>query len=318
MPSKIRLVCAPGSSPTLPYQRFHWERYFELVDFAPEYLVNDGRTAIIAYYTDIEHYRQYQLPLINDHLFDSGPLDPCENSGTELTLQGADWMWINSQWVFKQDYQTRSESVPDKFFLLLMNLARDHRDWLLDQTSPYLSTSIWSYVERGHHIQDDVFIQHPNHHGTANDLLYVPRWYSETCFSLVSESTVDALGMGYGSSALFVSEKSFKPLALEHPFVIQGTMHNLRYLKSLGFETFGLVLDETYDSIAQTRRRQQAVLDTVSSLFEEFMHSGSVLQTPTVKDIVKHNHSVFWDDVRVTKRFERNIVNVITNFVESQ
>jgi hypothetical protein len=320
MTAKIKLVAAPGSNAVLPFQRKYWELYFDIVDFAPENLKDDGRTALIYNYTDSDLYRDVQLPLINDHLFDSGPLDASIMTDKEFVLQGAHWMWINEQWGgFDRGYnQPRPSDAPTKFFLMPMNLSRHHRDRLFADTQKYLDDSIWSYVVKGKLLPDDELTSTVDHVGTANDRLYLPQWYADTCFSLVSESIMDALGHQYGQSSLFVSEKSFKPLAYRHPFVIQGTALTLKYLRSLGFETYASQFDETYDTIADHRNRHQTVINLVDALYSEFLANGSVLQSQSAQAIAQHNYDVFWNREKVMQLFEKNIVEPITNFVESR
>lgn len=320
MNSKIRLVVTPGSNAALSWQRSYWQQYFEVVDFTPDNLYNDGRTALIVDYINFDQYREIQLPMINDHLFDSGPLDPSTVENGVLTLQGADWMWINEQWGgFDSGYYwPRPPDVPTKFFLMPMNLQREHRDCLLSDTQKYLDDSTWSYVVKGKLLPNDKLISTADHIGTANDRLYLPQWYANTCFSLVSESIMDAVRFQYGQSSLFVSEKSFKPLAYRHPFVIQGTALTLKYLRSLGFETYASEFDETYDTIANHRNRHQAVIELIDTLYSEYKACGNVLQSQSVQAIAKHNYDVFWNRQRVMQLFEKNIVEPITNFVESR
>ena len=44
-----------------------------------------------------------------------------------------------------------------------------------------------------------------------------------------------------------LTEKIFKPMMLEKPFVVNGTKGYLKELKRLGFKTFSDVIDESYD-----------------------------------------------------------------------
>lgn len=320
MNSKIRLVAAPGSNAALLWQRSYWQQYFDVVDFDHDNLNDDGRTALIVNYTDVDQYRNIQLPLINDHLFDSGPLEPCVVANGILTLRGADWMWINEQWGgFDSGYdQQRPPDTPTKFFLMPMNLQREHRDWLFAGTYQQQQHSIWSYVAKGTLLPGDTFVPTADHNGTANDRMYLPEWYADTCFSLVSESIMDATKYQYGQSPLFVSEKSFKPLAYRHPFVIHGTAFTLKYLRDLGFVTYQSQIDETYDTIVSARLRHLAVIDLIESLYSEFLTHGSVFQSSSAKAIAQHNHDLFWNRQRVMQLFEKNIVQPITEFIESR
>jgi hypothetical protein len=45
-----------------------------------------------------------------------------------------------------------------------------------------------------------------------------------------------------------LTEKIFKPICLNMPFVVVGTAGSLNYLKRYGFKTFGHLWDESYDS----------------------------------------------------------------------
>jgi len=63
-----------------------------------------------------------------------------------------------------------------------------------------------------------------------------------------------------------VTEKTFKPIALGMPFVIHACAGTLSYLRGYGFQTFGDVWDESYDSIQDDRERVRAIADLVTDL----------------------------------------------------
>ncbi len=65
--------------------------------------------------------------------------------------------------------------------------------------------------------------------------------YDRTFISLVTETLVD-------DGTLFFSEKVWKPIMVGHPFLLYGNQHSLKYLKSLGYQTFDRWIDETYDN----------------------------------------------------------------------
>jgi hypothetical protein len=52
-----------------------------------------------------------------------------------------------------------------------------------------------------------------------------------------------------------ITEKSLKPLANFHPFIIFGNLGALKLVRELGFSTFGEVIDESYDDEPDPRRR---------------------------------------------------------------
>jgi hypothetical protein len=62
-----------------------------------------------------------------------------------------------------------------------------------------------------------------------------------------------------------LTEKTFKAVALEMPFVLVAPAHSLKYLRSYGFKTFAPYIDESYDDIedpiARIERVTQILLD---------------------------------------------------------
>jgi hypothetical protein len=51
----------------------------------------------------------------------------------------------------------------------------------------------------------------------------------------------------YFGKRLHLTEKTFKPIAMEMPFILVAPAHSLEYLRSYGFQTFGSEIDESYD-----------------------------------------------------------------------
>ena len=48
---------------------------------------------------------------------------------------------------------------------------------------------------------------------------------------------------------IFISEKTWKPIMVGHPFIMVGNKNNLKFLKDLGYKTFDKWIDESYDDI---------------------------------------------------------------------
>jgi hypothetical protein len=56
-----------------------------------------------------------------------------------------------------------------------------------------------------------------------------------------------------------LTEKTFKAIALEMPFVLVAPAHSLEYLRSYGFETFAPLIDESYDLVEDPVERIERV-----------------------------------------------------------
>jgi hypothetical protein len=292
-----------------------WQEYFDvgIYDHDQTYdehsiVVTDKRFGEKERYQQIQ---QHNYRIILPYLMDSDIDDTCETVNGEFVLRARDWMWIQEslQWHHSNYHAPRAPAEPSRFFLLLMNLKRHNRDALFQAVGPYLESSTYSYVERGIILPDDVFVLNQWNLGTANDRLYVPNWYAQTCFSLVSES--------FDKPRLFISEKIFKPLAYHHPMIVYGTPGSLAYIRSLGFETFGHRIDESYDNEIIATNRLDRILTVLDDLHVEFTQTGAVFQDTRTQEILAHNHALFFDQARVHNMFREQIVRPIMEFLES-
>jgi hypothetical protein len=80
-----------------------------------------------------------------------------------------------------------------------------------------------------------------------------PSLYWRSAISIVTESDMSSRGQ------LRVTEKTFKPLGLFHPFLIAGTRGALQALRDEGFRTFRPFMDEGYDDIPDGPERLRAL-----------------------------------------------------------
>ena len=71
------------------------------------------------------------------------------------------------------------------------------------------------------------------------------------------------------SDSFFLSEKTTKPLLAKRLFVMFGTVGFLKNLRSLGFETFGRVINEHYDTIENHVLRFDAAFEQCQWLSEQ-------------------------------------------------
>lgn len=88
-----------------------------------------------------------------------------------------------------------------------------------------------------------------------------------------------------------LTEKTFKPICLQMPFVMASTAHSLSYLRQYGFQTFESVWDESYDNELDDFKRMEKVSDLLLSL--EGVDKGRLFKQ--CKDIVMHNYNHFYN-----------------------
>lgn len=111
-------------------------------------------------------------------------------------------------------------------------------------------------------------------------------YYSESWFSLVTESGVQARGHER------FTEKPFKAILGLHPFLILGLPRTLQNLRSYGFKTFAPHIDETYDTIEDDEARMVAVLGEFSRLVAMPAETWTALALSLLEPVL-HNYDQF-------------------------
>ena len=95
---------------------------------------------------------------------------------------------------------------------------------------------------------------------------------------------LETLGNG---NCYLMAEKIGKCLMARRLFVHFGAAHWLKKLRSFGFQTFGSILDESYDTVQDDIVRWQAAFEQVKWLSSQ--NPKEILQK--VKPILDHNHA---------------------------
>jgi hypothetical protein len=99
----------------------------------------------------------------------------------------------------------------------------------------------------------------PNQHDSAASADYNNTDYSCIAIEVILETLFD-------DSRLHLTEKTLRPIACGRPFILMSTQGSLQYLREYGFRTFDGLIDETYDTIADPKKRLQAVIQEMSRL----------------------------------------------------
>jgi hypothetical protein len=109
--------------------------------------------------------------------------------------------------------------------------------------------------------------------------------HTNSFLSVVSETL-------YQSHISFFSEKIYKPLAIGHPFIVNGNPYSLRKLRDTGFKTFGQWWDESYDNIEDVTSRVHAIIDILKML-KALPHDRLREMRTEMISTLKHNQEVF-------------------------
>lgn len=322
-----------------PQRQARLSRYFEIVEYnADSPQTSDKYDAVLADWNDTFFRRRYTPDgdtaelwsdryvnrgdrVIIDHSYDSYISESSYlESDRIFVLRSKNFWWCESNIQFNEnEYSTKLQSSnPSKFFLLLMNMEHDHRTKLFNNISRYTVDSLYSYVAKGILLPGEKI----NKLGSIEDQnAFVPDWYSGTHFSLVAETTTDLIRPEKycppQDQRIFISEKTFKPIAFKHPFIIFGTHSTLAWLKSCGFETFDHLINEDYDKTIDEDVRLAKILNQMSILYSEFKQGHRLFEDRLSKEKIDYNFNRFYNSDLVEQMYIDEIVNPMLEFVNA-
>ena len=135
--------------------------------------------------------------------------------------------------------------------------------------------------------------------------------YEDSYFSLVTETETES-----GR----ITEKTFKPIINQHPFIIWGSPGSLKYLKYYNFKSFSEFIDEKYDNeFERYDERYKHLLNTIDSVgkmnkekLDELTKQISNILIYNRKLLEKYNHNSMLID------FIKNIFSLADNTFSNQ
>ena len=113
----------------------------------------------------------------------------------------------------------------------------------------YLTSNVAKFIDTND-------IENVNGYGYENK-----NTYFNSYFTIVTETY-------FFESYYYISEKTFKPIAHMHPFIILGRPGMIEYLKKFGFKTFHPFIDESYDLEENNNKRFEMVYNEIVKLNE--------------------------------------------------
>lgn len=124
----------------------------------------------------------------------------------------------------------------------------------------------------------------------------------QSCFLHVVSETV------FFDKKLHLTEKIFKPIVSQRPFVLLGAYKNLEYLKSYGFKTFDKWINESYDDEPDNEKRLMMVCDEIEKI--SILPENEIeTMFQDMQQILEYNYRHFYND------FKQIIVNeLVDNF----
>ena len=224
------------------------------------------------------------------------------NHPTKYVIQTPNWFRYNES--LRGIYHKLNTYQPNRNYqhlaLMPMRMQKPHRDLAVEKLQPWLDDFVWSYVARGRQLPNDGDMA-----DWATQRYFNPEWYDNTCFSFVSETTVSQ-----NNRTVLISEKTYKPIAFQHAFLILGPPGILNALKTQGFETFENLFDESYD----LETKWPARLDSLVNNTKQFVKQPYDAVT---QQKIAHNHSHLFNTQLVARQIVEEIIHPLLNYIET-
>jgi hypothetical protein len=106
--------------------------------------------------------------------------------------------------------------------------------------------------------------------------------YENSQLTVVTESHFDQTG------GLFITEKTFRPLLVGHPFMILGQKGTLKKLRSWGFQTDFDGIDQSYDDVADNKERYVQFHQSLTNWYYKSLEEKK-LMLQKWESTIKHN-----------------------------
>ena len=286
------------------------ERYFNILIYQPDTTYNPQDTILAVNSFKIQKpdadywyvpFQQQGFKIVVDNLWEYKTFYqehfPADHVPGCYMATNSNWFWYSeSLWYQHLGYHNYTPNKQyTKLALMPMRVDRQHRREIVRSLSSMLDSIIWSYSSRGRSLPDDIDTAHIDYQRYFN-----PTWYNSTYFSIVTESLVEG-------PDLFVTEKTFKPMAFYHPMIVMGQQGVLQYVKSQGFETFENLFDESYDTEPEAARR----IEMIKKNIQDF---DPVAYTQLTKQKLQHNHALFFNTSLIEQRMYTEVIVPILEY----
>lgn len=117
------------------------------------------------------------------------------------------------------------------------------------------------------------------------------KYFTDSYFSIVCETIFYKLPQ----DCVFISEKTYKCLAMMHPFILLARPGTLADLRKMGYKTFSPLIDESYDTIENDDDRLSAIFNEIHRLLKQNPSEWIEWQAQ-MKEIVEFNGAHFYSN----------------------
>lgn len=117
---------------------------------------------------------------------------------------------------------------------------------------------------------------------------YEPGDFTNSEISIILETVFDG-------SRIHLTEKTLRPIACEHPFILAAGPGSLEYIRSYGFKTFAPWIDESYDLETDSVKRLEKIILAMKKI-QNLQGEELLTFSQNVKKIAEFNKKHFFSD----------------------
>lgn len=149
-------------------------------------------------------------------------------------------------------------------------------------------------------------------HGKPNnefdDNFYIRRFNDkislDTYITVISEAHC-----GDSDETMFLSEKTFKVIAVNHPFIIMGNRNSMKMMRKIGYKTFDGFVDESYDSLP-THERLESIVESIIKIQNI---PNKIEWFKSMEELIKYNYDTLIGKLRVLPTAMEKVINHVEN-----
>ena len=132
---------------------------------------------------------------------------------------------------------------------------------------------------------------------------YSSKDINQTMLSVVLETVYD--------QRIHLTEKTLRPIACGHPFMLVSGPGSLAYLQSYGFKTFHPYINESYDLENDNNKRMSLIVNEMKRINNLSEEQKNIL-TSKLLQISKYNKKLFF-----SKKFNKKILNEMNSNIQT-
>jgi hypothetical protein len=152
------------------------------------------------------------------------------------------------------------------------------------------------------HVDLPLIIDHGANHAGSSHCIDMWNLANRSLLNVITETV-------YHGRRQHLTEKTFKPIVMQQPFVLVSCQGSLEYLRRYGFKTFGDFWNEDYDD-KDDDLRISCIGKLLADLESLSIREKAQLQRHLV-DTVEHNYNWFY-----SREFEQLLWTEITGMIK--